>query len=172
MIVFSNTTPFIALASIDQLSLLPRLFERIHVVQQVVDECRAGHRIRVPDLTKLPWIETVDASSLIHPTLLLALDKGEKHTLDMAVKYQADWVVIDEKIGRNVAEYLGLKVVGTLGVLLKAKQAGWIDSFTENVLAMQSQGIFYHPGLIKKLAATIGESIAPCTGMQNPDMTT
>jgi len=76
----------------------------------------------------------------------------------MAIQYHADWVIIDEKIGRNFAEYLGLKVVGTLGILLKAKQAGWIASFSQSVMAMQSQGIFYHPGLIRKLAATVGES--------------
>jgi len=66
----------------------------------------------------------------------LQLDKGEKHTLDMAQKYHADWVVIDEKIGRNMAEYLGLQVTGTLGVLLKAKQQGLISSFVECVTAM------------------------------------
>lgn len=157
MIVFSNTTPFIALASIKQLELLPRLFQQIHVVEEVVAECRTGGRIPVPDLTQLPWIQVVSATPLVHSTLLLALDKGEKHTLDMAIHYHADWVIIDEKIGRNFAEYLGLKVVGTLGILLKAKQAGWIASFSQTVIAMQSQGIFYHPGLIRKLAATVGE---------------
>jgi predicted nucleic acid-binding protein len=140
-----------------KLDLLPRLFQKIHIVEEVSNECRAGHRIQVPDLVQLPWIEIINASPLVHSTRLLALDKGEQHTLDMAIKYHADWVVIDEKIGRNVAEYLGLKVVGTLGILLKAKQAGWIASFTENVLAMQAKGIFYHPGLIKRLAATAGE---------------
>jgi predicted nucleic acid-binding protein len=59
----------------------------------------------------------------------LALDKGEKHTLDMAQKYQADWVLIDEKFGRNMAEYLGFRVTGTLGILIKAKQQGLISSF-------------------------------------------
>ena len=157
MIVFSNTTPFIALASIKQLELLPRLFQQIHVVEEVVAECRAGGRIPVPELAQLPWIQVVSATPLVHSTLLLALDKGEKHTLDMAIQYHADWVIIDEKIGRNFAEYLGLKVVGTLGILLKAKQAGWIASFSQSVMAMQSQGIFYHPGLIRKLAATVGE---------------
>ncbi len=54
----------------------------------------------------------------------------------MASKCQADWVIIDEKIGRNMAEYLGLHVTGTLGVLLKAKQQGLIPSFVQNVNAM------------------------------------
>jgi predicted nucleic acid-binding protein len=56
MIVFSNTTPFIALAGIKQLELLPRLFQQIYVVEEVVAECRTGGRIPVPELTQLPWI--------------------------------------------------------------------------------------------------------------------
>ena len=89
---------------------------------------------------------------------MLELDKGEKHTLDMASKHQADWVIIDERIGRNMAEYLGLKVTGTLGILLKAKQQRLIPSFTDCVKAMQAQGIYFHPILISKLAQTVGEA--------------
>lgn len=43
--VFSNTTPFIALASIDRLSLLPELFDQIYVAEAVIDECTEGGRI-------------------------------------------------------------------------------------------------------------------------------
>lgn len=75
----------------------------------------------------------------------------------MACKHQAGLVIIDEKIGRNVAEYLGLKVTGTLGVLLKAKQQGLIPSFSEAVRLMQAQGIYYQTSLIQKLAQTVGE---------------
>lgn len=76
----------------------------------------------------------------------------------MACKHQAGLVIIDEKIGRNVAEYLGLKVTGTLGVLLKAKQQGLIPSFGEAVRLMQAQGIYYQQtALIQKLAQTVGE---------------
>ncbi len=50
MIVFSNTTPLIALSSIAQLDLLPTLFRKIWVVDTVVDECAAGGAIIVPDL--------------------------------------------------------------------------------------------------------------------------
>ena len=47
MRVFSNTTPFIALASIDQLSLLPQLFGSVYVAQSVIDECAEGGRIHM-----------------------------------------------------------------------------------------------------------------------------
>lgn len=158
MIVFSNTTPIIALSSIQSLHLLPKLFSEIHLVQEVIEECAAGGSIAVPNLLELDWIKPVQSTPVQHTSVLLELDKGEKHTLDMACKYRADWVIIDERIGRNMAEYIGLKVTGTLGVLLKAKQQGLIPSFSNSVKAMQAQGIYYHPSLIIKLAQTVGET--------------
>lgn len=158
MIVFFNTTPIIALSSIQQLNLLPELFGHLHLVNEVVDECEVGGAIAVPSLRGLNWLTIVESTPVSRPSLLLELDKGEKHTLDMAQKYQADWVLIDEKIGRNMAEYLDLKVTGTLGILLKAKQQGLIASFNECVTAMKNQGIYYHPELIKKLLLHIGEA--------------
>jgi len=157
MIVFSNTTPLIALSGIGQLDLLPRLFTQIHLVGEVIEECAVGGPMAVPDLRSLPWVKEIESTPIEYPTLLLELDKGEKHTLDMARKLSADWVVIDEKIGRNMAEYLGLNVTGTLGVLLKAKQQAWIPSFRDAVESMMRQGIRYNLSLIDKLARQIGE---------------
>lgn len=157
MIVFSDTTPIIALSSIQCLHLLPQLFGEIHLVNEVIDECAAGGQIAVPSLLEISWIKRIYSTPIQHNSVLLELDKGEKHTLDMAGKYKADWIIIDEKIGRNMAEYLGLRVTGTLGVLLKAKQQDLIPSFLESVKAMQSQGIYYQTSLINKLAQTVGE---------------
>jgi predicted nucleic acid-binding protein len=158
MIIFSNTTPIIALSSIQQLDLLPQLFEHIYLVNEVVEECEVGGIIAVPSLRGLNWLTIIESTAVNRPSLLLELDKGEKHTVDMAEKYRADWVLIDEKIGRNMAEYLGLRVTGTLGVLLRAKQQGLIPSFLECVTAMQNHGIYYHSDLVKKLLIQIGES--------------
>ncbi len=157
MIIFSNTTPFIALSSIGKLELLPKLFGEIHVVTEVIEECAAGGIIPVPNLRTLPWVVEIHPSQAITISILLELDKGEKYTLQMAKERKADRVIIDEKIGRDVAEYLGLEVTGTLGVLLKAKQNGWIESFSESAKAMSEQGIHYNQALIIKLAKTIGE---------------
>ncbi len=157
MIVFSNTTPFIALSSINKLELLPKLFGEIHVVTEVIEECGVGGIIPVPNLRELHWVVEIQPSQAITMSILLELDKGEKYTLQMAKQMKADRVIIDEKIGRDVAEYLGLEVTGTLGILLKAKQNGWIESFTESAKAMSDQGIRYNKSLIKKLAKAIGE---------------
>jgi len=158
VIVFSNTTPFIALSCINKLELLPKLFGQIHVVTEVIEECAAGGIIPVPDLRTLPWVVEIQPSQSITISILLELDKGEKHTLQMAKEMKANRVIIDEKMGRDIAEYLGLEVTGTLGILLKAKQNGWVESFTESAKAMSDQGIHYNKELIAKLAKVVGEN--------------
>ena len=157
MKVFSNTTPFIALSSIGRLDLLPAMFGQIHVVDEVIDECAAGGMIAVAPLRELHWV--VPVKNPLHPAphVLLELDKGEKATLQGALAHHADLVLMDEKIGRNMVEYLGLKVAGTLGVLLQARKTELLDSFREATSAMRAQGIFFNTGLIERLAATVGE---------------
>lgn len=157
MIIFSNTTPLIALSSIGQLDLLPQLFGEIYVVDTVVEECAKGGKILVPDLTKLDWLRCVENKNYPKNPLLMVLDDGEKHTIEAALAMQADYAIIDEKLGRNLAEYLGLNVTGTLGILLKAKQQNKIPSFIHCVKAMQQQGIRYNNQLVEKLAKHIGE---------------
>ena len=158
MIVYSNTTPFIALASIGRLELLQQLFGKVHVAQSVIDECAEGGRILVPDLRSLDWVISVADETTLALPVLFELDRGEKQTIILARKYKAARVIIDERLGRRVAEYLGLSVTGTLGVLVKAKSTGLIPSFHEAAQAMRQQGIHYNADLITRLAQHLGET--------------
>lgn len=157
MIVYSDTTPFIALALVDLLDLLPALFERIHVVPAVFDECAYGGPVRVPSLRSLPWVVSCDIPANPVSTTLLQLGAGERETISLALASHADLVIMDERLGRRLAEYLGLRVTGTLGVLAKAKAEGLIQSFREPADAMRRRGIYFHAGLIDRLAKSLGE---------------
>ncbi len=157
MKIFSNTTPFIALASIGQLELLPQIFQQVHVAESVIAECAEGGRILVPDLRSLNWVVPVADETTSGLPIIFELDRGEKQTLFLAKKYTADRVLMDERLGRRVAEYLGLQVTGTLGVLAKAKVGGLIPSFCDAAHAMRQQGIHYHVDLISRLARHLGE---------------
>jgi uncharacterized protein len=79
------------------------------------------------------------------------LDVGERHTIELALKFGAERVVIDERIGRNIAEYQGLTVTGTLGLQLKARNRGLIGSFSKTVEKMRARGVHYHPDLVARL---------------------
>ena len=157
MIVYSDTTPFIALAQADLLDLLPALFDRIHATPAVIDECAAGGPVQVAPLRSLPWIVPVDIPSKPLPIALSELGAGESETIGLAVAHPADLVLMDERLGRRVAEYLGLRVMGTLGVLAKARSERLIESFRGPADAMRRQGIYFHAGLIDRIAKTLGE---------------
>jgi predicted nucleic acid-binding protein len=155
--VYSNTTPFISFAAIQRLDLLPKLFGIIRVTEEVIAECAAGEPIAVPDLRGLDWIIPIIAPSQPVPHILLELDRGEKTTLLAALADSADLVLMDEKLGRNMAEYLGLRVTGTLGTLLRAKRMRLIESFVGAAAEMRARGIFFNVRLIGRLAGTVGE---------------
>ncbi|MEI6205241.1 MAG: DUF3368 domain-containing protein [Desulfuromonadales bacterium] len=157
MIVFSNTTPFIALSAIGRLDLMQSLFSSVYVVDDVVDECSHGGIIAVPDLKTLDWIKVVPTYPAAMASILLELDRGERNTISTAIDMRADRIIIDEKIGRNIADYLGLQVTGTLGILLKAKTSGLIPSFSEAARLMVERGIHYNPKLVERLVRVAGE---------------
>ena len=157
MIVFANTTPFIALASIGQLELLPKLFGKIHVADAVIGECAEGGRIFVPNLLELSWVISAGTIEDAQLSVLLELDRGEKQTIAIAVARKADKIILDERLGRRLAEYLGLSVTGTLVILAKAKSVGLIRSFRSAANAMQQQGIYFNTSLIERLASHLAE---------------
>jgi predicted nucleic acid-binding protein len=155
--VFSNTTPFLALSSVDLLHLLPSIFDEIVVAPSVVDECREGGRILVPDLTSLSWVRVQPVQDERRLPALFELDRGERDTLLLAAAQSGALVVMDEKLGRAFAEYLGIQVTGTLGVLAKARTIGLIPSFSRAASQMRDQGIYFHNDLVKRVALRLGE---------------
>ena len=58
--------------------------------------------------------------------LRIELDPGETEALVLAEELHADWVLLDESKARRVAAILGLQHIGTVGLLLLAKQRGYV----------------------------------------------
>lgn len=157
MKVFTNTGPLIALASIQQLDLLHRIFGTIHVANAVVEECEHGGPIEVPNLRSMDWLRLAGKAREFGSPYLTDLDRGERETIALAIEHQADLVIIDERLGRRAAEFAGLSITGSLGVLAKAKAAGLIESFVRSANALQENGIRFNAALISKVAARVGE---------------
>ena len=155
MTVYSNTTPLLAFSAIGRFSLLHEVHGEICIVPSVVEECMAGGIVEVPDLRNVGWIQVRPAPS--EDSRFFMLDAGERDTLSTALRDCADLVVIDERLGRNLAEFHGLRVVGTLGTLRKAKQMGLVAGFFPLVRQLQQAGFWYHEALVERLAADLGE---------------
>ncbi|HEY9657504.1 MAG TPA: DUF3368 domain-containing protein, partial [Allocoleopsis sp.] len=121
------------LAIVNQLILLHRQFGEILVPSAVLDELkvteeRPGSQA-IRDAISSGWIQSREVSNAPLAQLLKqTLDRGEAEAIALAVELNADWTLLDEREGRKVAKSLGLKVTGILGVLLRAKQMGELDS--------------------------------------------
>ena len=56
------------------------------------------------------------------------LHEGEVEVMILSKEIGADVVIIDDANAKKHAKYLGLPVTGTLGVLIKAKQEGYVEA--------------------------------------------
>ena len=78
----------------------------------------------------------------IPPNLANELDLGEASVIQAAVQQGVGTVAIDEKAGRRIARLYGLRVTGSLGILVKAKQQGLIQDLAQCLMKMKSEGIW------------------------------
>ena len=63
-----------------------------------------------------------------------ALHKGEAEAIVLAAELHAERLVLDDQDARRFADRCGLKVIGTLGILLAAKQRGVITQISPEIL--------------------------------------
>ncbi|MCC7353851.1 MAG: DUF3368 domain-containing protein [Anaerolineae bacterium] len=147
--VVSNTTPLIALASIQQLDLLPSLFGRIMVPSAVAEElAAAGTEVPGAAALQATWIQVVPVNDM-RIAEAFPLDKGEAETLALAIEQNAELVIADERLARRQARRLGLPLTGTLGILLLAKEQGLITLLRPQVESLLSAGIWLDPELVR-----------------------
>jgi len=137
--VVSDTSPLISLAAVGRLSVLGDLYGEILVPDLVRDEYEIGRLASELTLAECPWIVVVRVNP--NPSLPVALDPGETAAMSLALELSARAILLDERLGRRQAAQLGLPVVGTLGVLLRAKEQGLIPAVTPIVDEMIAHGI-------------------------------
>lgn len=125
MIVISDTSVISGLIKIQRLALLRELFSEILVPPAVRSELEELKRFNY-DLSLLEeagWIIVqAPADSALIGKFEQVLDRGEAEAITLAKELQADFLLIDEKKGRSIAESQGLTVIGLAGILIRAKQ--------------------------------------------------
>lgn len=153
--VVSNTTPLITLAGVGLLHHLPQLYGVIHIPRAVATEYQAKAGAGDPDLEQQSWLTIVDGESL-DPTLP-KLGAGEAEAISLAESLGARFILLDERKARRIASKAGLTVVGTLAVLLRAKEQGIIPAIRPIVESMQRQGRYFGDELIARVLSDAGE---------------
>ena len=152
MSIVSNSSPLIALARIRRLDLVPTLLQSALIPPAVAREI-------APSIPVLPrWLEvrapTRSASGL---TSRGRLGDGEWEAIALAIDVGAGAILIDDRPARRLAEAAGLNVIGTLGLLLQAKQAGIIASIRPELDKLLETSFFLSQQLYDELLRLAGE---------------
>lgn len=146
MIVVSDTSPISSLFLINKLNLLPEIFGQVVVPKEVFSELiiletEFGHDLS--EIKTASWLEIrqVENSGEVD-RLKRVLDDGESEAIILAKELQADYLLIDEHEGREIALSEGLKIIGVLGVLIQAKSIGLIPLVKPVIEDLQEKAKF------------------------------
>lgn len=119
-VIISDTSCLILLDKIGELKLLNKLFGQIIVTQEIANEFKN----ELPD-----WFTIEEPINKTYQKILEAsLDKGEASAIAFAMEQADCLLIIDDYKGRRYAEQLGIKITGTLGIIIDAKLSGHIES--------------------------------------------
>lgn len=122
MLVISNTSPLLYLHQTGRLDLLKGLYGRIDFAPALLSDLRARAALgdSVPEPGDHDWLATLSVRSPHRMPLVTDVGPGETETIALALEHPGSLVILDDLLGRRVARAAGLRVTGTLGVLLKA----------------------------------------------------
>lgn len=128
--VICNTSPIQYLHQLQLLRILPALAKRVIVPPAVVEKIQKGRDLgmSLPDVTGQDWIEIRRPLSERAVPLVTNLGPGETEVLMLALELDDPVAVLDDAFARRVAESLGIRFKGTLGLLLDARRKGLIPA--------------------------------------------
>ena len=142
--IIADTSSLIALERIDLLQILCEIYKEVVIPESVVKEfgnlslpCRSIRKVE-SNLLKLLITD-------------LNLGKGEADVIALASQTGLK-VVIDDSKARKVAENMGIKVTGTIGILIKAEKLGLIKSAHDKVMGLRDKGFYVSGELLEDIS--------------------
>lgn len=152
MLVVADTSPICYLLLIEEIDILPRLYKQVlipQIVQQELAHERSPQKVRSWIEQPPRWLMIQSIDVLPHSSLD-NLDPGEQAAITLAQFYNADLLIIDDLLGRQVALSYQIQVTGLLGVLDEAAKQRLID-FPTVIARLQQTTFRASPKLIQLL---------------------
>ena len=144
--VVADSTCLIALERIDQIEILPALFESVLIPPAVAQEFG----------TSLPWLKVERLSDQVLVVVLkMMIDDGEAEAITLSQEQKCR-IILDDRQARRVGQDMGLRVIGTVGILILAKQRGILSTIKPVLQNLDDTG-FYISEALKDEALHIAE---------------
>lgn len=155
-----NSSPLIFLSRVDLFEALRVDASAVLVPTRVVDEIseRGPDDPTVQAISRAWWIVHRLTPPIPSELSAWGLDSGEEAVLALALAEPSCEVVLDDRQGRRCADWFGIPVVGTLGILLIAKNARMIPEIRGPLHSLVASGMYLSPHVIDRTLAIAGES--------------
>lgn len=145
--VVSDSTCLIGLERIGELNILPALFDPIMIPPEVEREFGS----------KFSWLQTENVTSNVLATALrLVVDSGEAEAIALASGKNC-LLISDDKQARAAAKRLGITVIGTVGVLVRAKQNGVVSAIKPILDDLEQNNFFISRALREEALKLVDE---------------
>ena len=155
----SNTSPLFYLYRIGKIDLLKELYSQILIPREVALEIEEGFRsgVDVPNVESYTWIEIKEISTPSFLKMVPDLGKGEAAVLALAIEYTNPLLIIDDALARRLAHLNNQTTTGTLGILVKSKQKGFISEIKPLIDNLLKAGFYLKEDLQEDILRTVNE---------------
>lgn len=165
MTTVADSSPLIALASISAFQVLQPLFTEILIPESVHREVvlQGSGRPGQEEILSSPWIGVHVVGEFAKVDALcrrFRIRGGEAEAIVLGLELGARWLLMDERVGRQAAMATGIEpdhIIGTLGILLAAKERGLIAEVSGKMAELQERGFRIDPALYRLVQRQAGE---------------
>ncbi len=128
--VICDVSPIQYLHQVGLLDLLRLRYGAITIPTAVAAELREGtlRRVDLPAVEALDWMRIRQPAGGLLLPIVADLGAGEREVLALGTETPDSLVILDDALARQYARMLKLKLTGTFGVLLKAKETGLLPA--------------------------------------------
>jgi predicted nucleic acid-binding protein len=154
-----NASPLIFLSRAGHLELLRASAEHVRVPQPVADELRArgANDVTANELNSRRWLEITEPPPIPPGIMQWGLGSGESAVLAECLRLPGSYAVIDDLAARKCAAALGIPVIGTLGMVLRARKQDVIPAARPVMEDLLRGGMFLSKPLLDGALALVGE---------------
>ncbi len=158
MILVADCSALIALSVCDSLGLLEHLFDSVVVPETVYNEATRPNKKEAQELKVFlqDKVRQVDLQTYVF--LDAFADAGETEAMLLYKQIPADKLLIDDRRGRKVAKINRISTIGSLGVLLAAKEKGFITEVSPLLRQIENSDIHLSQQLIATVLELAGEN--------------
>ena len=158
-IVIVNTSPIFYLYRLDCLDILRKLYGGIIIPQAVVNELKERKKVgeNIPEIRNYGWIAVKEVNVPAYISIITDLGRGETEVLALACEENDALVILDDALARRIAKIRGLRITGTIGVLLKAKAENHVTEIKPFLNKMKNVGFYLSNNLISCILKIAGE---------------